>query len=482
MNQEISGKTRREVLKEGGKAAVVSALAGVAIPHVHAANGDPTIKVALIGCGGRGAGAVQNALKCSTEQAPVKLHAMVDVFPGNLEAKYKALSNPDKPDSKKVDVPPDRRFIGFEGYKQAMDALRPGDIAVLTTPCAFRWVHYAYAIQKGLHVFMEKPLTPDGPSSRKMFALNEEAKKKNLKVAVGLMCRHSDARAELFKRIQDGQIGQIINMRAYRMQGPVGSCFAKRNPGPDNHLMYQIRHFHSFLWLSGGSFSDFFIHNIDECCWMKNDWPVEARATAGRHYRGESIDQNFDNYSVEYTFKDGTKLYLNGRNVVGCQQEFASYVHGAKGCAAVSENGHAPSHARIYKGQVIHKLGNRRRPRPGEKAVETSEPPHPDLAWAYPGDEPNPYDREWEQLIEAIQRDTPYNEVDRGLQASLVTSMGRLASHTGQVITYDQMLNHEHEFSPNSDKLTAQSDSPLMPQADGSYPIPEPGIKKDREY
>lgn len=487
MNETSKNRTRREVLKDGGKVAAGSALAGVAIPHVHAANDDPTLRMALIGCGGRGAGAVQNALKCATEQGPIKLHAMVDVFDKNLESKYQALSNAQaRPEiANKVDVPPDRRFIGFDGYKQAMDTLRPGDIAILTAPCAFRWVHYAYAIEKGLNVFMEKPLTADGPSTRKMLALNEEAKKKNLKVGVGLMCRHCDARGELFKRIQDGAIGQIINMRAYRMQGPVGSCFSVRNPGPDSDLMYQIKRFHSFLWLSGGSFSDFFIHNIDECCWMKNDWPVEARATGGRHYRGDSIDQNFDSYSVEYTFADGTKLYLNGRNVVGCQQEFASFVHGTKGCAVVSEQGHAPSHARIYKGQLIHKTVQRRgRPGGGAAQPAAAEAAHPDLVWAYPQDpgEPNPYDREWEHLVEAIQRDTVHNEVERGLKASLVTSMGRMAAHTGQIITYDQILNSDHEFGPGADLLTMDSKSPLMPQPDGSYPIPEPGIKKDREY
>jgi len=479
-------KTRRQVLEDGGKVAGASALAGVAIPHVHAANDDPTIRLALIGCGGRGAGAVLNALKQSTEQGPIKLHAMADVFEDNLESKHRALSNETaRPDiASKVDVPPERKFIGFDGYRKAIDTLRPGDVAIFTTPCAFRWVHYAYAIEKGVNVFMEKPVTPDGPSSRKMFELNKRAKEKNLKVGVGLMIRHCVARAELFKRIQDGAIGDIINMRAYRLQGPVATCFSKPNPGDLSDLMYQIDRFHSFLWLSGGSFSDFFIHNIDECCWMKNDWPVEARATGGRHYRGDYIDQNFDAYSVEYTFADGSKLYMDGRNMVGCQQEFASFAHGSKGCAVISEKGHAPSRARIYKGQQIHKVA-RRRQRPGEKAQRAeATPSHPDLVWAYPQvpREPNPYDLEWKNLIEAIQTDADFNEVDRGLKASLVTSMGRMAAHTGQVITYEQMLNHDHEFSPNTDELTLTSDSPLMPAEDGSYPVPQPGIKKNREY
>ncbi len=479
-----SSLTRRDALKQGGATVAASALAGVAIPHVHAANDDPTIRLALVGCGGRGAGAVINALNVSTEQAPIRLHAMADVFRDNLDGKYAALSNAEtRPEvANKVDVPEERKFIGFNAYRAAIDTLRPGDIVILTTPLAFRWVHFRYAIEKGVNVFMEKPLTADGPSTRRMFELNEQAKAKNLKVGVGLMCRHCVARKELHQRIQDGAIGEITMMRAYRMQGPIVTCFSRRNPGDLSHLMYQIKRFHSFLWLSGGSYSDFFIHNIDECCWMKNDWPVEAQAIGGRHYRGDYIDQNFDSYSVEYTFGDGTKLFLDGRNVTGCKQEFASYAHGTAGSAVISEKGHAPSRARLYKGQIIHSVKSRRA-RPGEPAP-APEPPHPDLIWAYPQvpREPNPYDLEWENLIDAILRDEEFNEVDRALKASLVTSMGRMAAHTGQVITYDQILNHEHEFSPNTDQLTVDSDSPLMPFEDGSYPVPEPGRKKDREY
>jgi len=472
--------TRRDILKTGVRLGAGSALAGITIPHVHAANDDPTIRIALVGCGGRGAGAVLNALATSTEQGPVKLHAMADVFTENLESKYTALA--ERPElAGKVTVD-DRKFIGFDGYRKAIDTLRPGDVVILTTPCAFRWVHFAYAIEKGVNVFMEKPVIADGPSARRMLALNEEAKKKNLKVGVGLMIRHCVARGELFKRIQDGVIGDITMMRAYRTQGPIGSCFSLRNPGDMSHLMYQIKRFHSFLWLSGGAFSDFNIHNIDECCWMKNDWPVDARAIGGRHYRGDNIDQNFDAYSVEYTFKDGTKLFLDGRNMSSCDQQFASYVHGTKGCAVVSEKGHAPSRARIYKNQILHQV-TERRARPGEPEP-APEPPHPDTVWAYPQTprEPSPYDLEWQDLIAAIQRDDVYNEVERGVQASLVTAMGRMAAHTGQVITYDAMLNCAHEFSPLSDQLTLESDSPVMPFDDGSYPVPEPGIKTDREY
>ncbi|MGE3778799.1 MAG: Gfo/Idh/MocA family protein [Pirellulaceae bacterium] len=332
-----TGLNRREVIKKTGQAAMVTALAGVAIPHVHAAETGP-IQVALVGCGGRGTGAAGDAMANKT--SPVKLVAMADVFENRLAVSHKSLKSQF---GEKVEVADDRRFLGFDGYKQAMDALRPGDVVILTTPPAFRWVHFKYAIDKGLNVFMEKPITVDGPSTRKMLALGEESVKKNLKVGVGLMCRHCPARQELFERIQNGEIGDLLLLRAYRVAGPTGSAFARAKPEDMTELMYQIKNFHAFLWASGGGYSDFLIHNIDESCWMKDAWPVEAKGFGGRHYRGEYVDQNFDTYTTEFTFADGSKLMLEGRCMPGCHQEFASYAHGSKGAAIISTSSHWPS-------------------------------------------------------------------------------------------------------------------------------------------
>src|SRR5436189_3347623 len=178
--------SRREFIKNTGKIAAASALAGVAIPHVHAAENN-TIQVALVGCGGRGTGAVGDAL--SVKNGPIKLVAMADVFENRLKSSYDALKR-SKEFGKLVEVPEDRKFIGFDAYQKAMDCLKPGDVAIFATPLAFRWVHLEYAIQKGLNVFMEKPLIADGPSARKMFKLADESEKKsNLKIGVGLMCR-----------------------------------------------------------------------------------------------------------------------------------------------------------------------------------------------------------------------------------------------------------------------------------------------------
>lgn len=459
MSPSSPNNSRRSFLKSTGTAAAATTLLANAVSARAFAAEDSEIQLALVGCGGRGTGAATNAL--TVDNGPIKMVAMADVFESNLKNSY---GNLDKSFGEKgtLDVPEERRFIGFDGYKKAMDCLKPGDVVILTTPCAFRWLHYTYAIERGLNVFMEKPLTADGPSTRKMLELNEKALEKNLKVAVGLMCRHCDARRELFDRIQSGEIGELNLLRAYRMAGPTGSAAAPPKKEDMSDLMYQIKHFHGFLWLSGGAVSDFLIHNIDESCWMKNAWPVEAKASGGRHYRGENIDQNFDTYSIEYTFEDGAKLFVNGRTIPGCHSEFASYAHGTKGVGVISSRSHWPSKARIYKGQKMDKGS---------------------LTWEYPQPEKhNPYQAEWEHLIEAIRTDATYNEVQRGCMASIVTSMGRMAAHTGQVVKLDQMMNSTHEFAPGIENLTLESASPLQPNAEGKYPIPYPGLIKDREY
>ncbi|WP_396625371.1 Gfo/Idh/MocA family protein [Luteitalea sp.] len=432
-----------------------SALTTLNAPAVHGAQGN-TIRIALVGCGGRGSGAVVDALS-SPENGPLTLVAMADIFPNRLASSHAALS---AKYPAAIDVPADRRFLGFEGYKQAMDSLRPGDVVILATPPAFRWVHFSYAISKGLHVFMEKPVTVDGPTTRKMFELADASVRKNLKVGVGLMCRHCDARRDLQQRVRDGQIGDIVSMRAYRMQRPGNNVFVKPDPSMPE-VMFQLRRFHAFLWASGGVFSDYNIHNIDECCMIKEAWPVKAQALGARHYRGDHVDQNLDVYSVEYTFPDGTTLHFDGRNLEGAYGEFASYAHGSRGVAVISTNRHTPARCRIYKGQVID---------------ETK------LAWAYPPEERSPYRIEWIYLIDAIRNDRPWNEVRRGAQVSLITSMGRMAAHTGRVITYDEMLNCPHEFAPTVDRLTETGPAPLRAGADGRYPVPMPGIVTDREY
>lgn len=458
-----TGTSRRDFLKSTGKVAAVSALAGITLPHVHAQDSQ-TIQVALVGCGGRGTGAANNAL--NAKEGPIRLVAMADVFQTRLNGSYDSLKKSSV--GSKVEVPDDRKFIGFDGYKNAIDSLRPGDVAIFTTPLAFRWVHYRYAIEKGVNVFMEKPVTADGPTSRRMLEMNELAKAKNMKVGVGLMSRHSKHLQQLKKRIEDGELGDILLMRGYRMHGPVASAFSKRWPGKPSELLWQISRFHSFLWASGGCYSDFYIHHVDHLCWLKGGFPVKAQALGGRHYRyatdGEMwVDQNLDSYAVEYTFDDGSKFYMDGRCNTGAHPMYFSHLHGTKGMAIASKQGDCGGPSSIHAGQKANR-GN--------------------MLWESkvgPG-EGDPYQNEWNVLIDAIRNDRPHNEVEHGVKSSLVTSMGRMAAHTGQEITYEDMLNCEHEFAPDCDKWTMDSPPPIVADADGKYPVPMPGKTTKREY
>ena len=452
--------SRRELGKRVGQVAAVSALAGIAIPAVHAA-GDDTIQVVLIGCGGRGTGAAGNALRAKGVRP--KLVAMADAYKDRLDSSYNGLSG-QKDLAEKMDVPPDRRFVGFDAYKKAMDVLKPGDVAIFATPLAFRWPFFAYAIEKNLNVFMEKPLSADGAASRRLLALSEQASAKNLKVGVGLMSRHARHLQDLYKHISDGEIGDIVLMRGYREAGMIGTFASTPKPPGMTDLEYQIRRFHSFLWAGGGCFSDFNIHILDHLSWMKNAWPVKASGVGGRHYKMSDdgkpfVDQNFDSYGVEYTFPDETKLMFDGRCINGAQNQYYSFIHGTKGCAIASSGGDCGTPSITFKG-TAPKMENK--------------------IW-HSTDHTDPYANEWDDLMDAIVNNKPYNEVKRGVEASVVTSMGRMAAHTGQEITFEQMLNSDHEFAPGIDKITADSPSPLPSDANGMYPQPEPG-KKKREY
>jgi predicted dehydrogenase len=453
--------SRREFIQTTGKLAAVSALASVAVPGAYAAGSD-LIQVALVGCGGRGGGAAANAL--SIKRGPIKLVAMADIFPDRLQ---KDLTQLQAKYSSQMDVPQDRQFLGFDAYKKAMDCLKPGDIVILATPPAFRWVHFSYAIQKGLNVFMEKPLTADGPTSKRMFKLGQDAQAKNLKVGVGLMSRHNRAMQDLAKRVHDGEIGEIIVQRGYRMHGPGGYFSSLPKPDGITDLLYQIQRFHSFIWASGGCFNDFYIHIIDQMGWMKNQWPVKAQALGGRHYRTSPegvmyVDQNFDTYSVEYTYADGTKFFFDGRTIAGCEQIYSSYMHGTKGSGIASKHGDCGQPSSLYASQdVASKMLWESKVRPEEE---------------------DPYQNEWNDMVDAIRDDKPYNEVQRGVEASLVSNMGRMAAHTGREVTYDQALNGDFEMSPNTDKFTMDSAAPLVADAHGRYPVPQPGIVTSREY
>jgi len=441
---EQSRHSRREFLRRTGAVAAGSALAGVAIPSVHAGE-DNTIRLALIGSGSRGSGAVDNAL--SAPGGPVELYAMADVFEDRLNGSHKALSDQF---GDRINVTAERQFVGFDAYRKAIDCLRPGDVAMLTAYAYCRPTHLDYAVEKGVNVFMEKSFVADPGGSKRMLRAGEVADEKNLKIAAGLMCRHSVARQALIEKIRDGQMGDIQLIRAYRMGG--GSQLGRRDPDQDE-LQWQIRHRGSFLWVSSGAPMELLIHQIDECCWLKDSWPVAAHGLGGRAPNNFSCGQNLDTYSMEYTFADGTTALVSNRNIPDCYTDFVTYVHGTKCAAQFSGNIHAAT-VHTYRDQ-----------RTDDDNVD----------WAAEEEPCSPWQAEWNVLLDAIRNDRPHNETKRAVYSNLATIMGRAAVHSGKIITWDEVTASDYQFCPNVDDLDFGSPAPVHDDAEGRYPVPIPG-------
>ncbi len=437
------GSTRRDFLKTSGGALAGAALTSAIASKAYAAT-EETIKVALVGCGGRGTGAAAQALSTA---GPTKLVAMADVFKDRMDASYRSLA---KPFEKKVDCPPERQFIGFDAFKRAVEAVGPGGVVLLATPPTFRPLHVEYAVEKGCHIFMEKSFGVDAPGVRRIMRAGEEAKKKNLKIAGGLMSRHSRPLEGAVKAIHEGIIGDVITAWAYREHGPVG--FGPKRAG-ESEVAHQIRNYSNFTWVNGSFLLDWLIHNIDVCCWVKDAWPVSCQGQGGRQVRTEP-DQLFDHYSAEYTFPDGTRMLAQGRHLNNCWNFFGDVIQGTKGCAVLGEGIDQP---RIYKGY---------RPVKGN------------LVWEFKGEPGNSYQIEHDLLFDAIRNDKPYNEANRCAKAAMTAILGRMAVECGQMVTWEQAFNSELELAPELEKLDMNSTPPVAPDARGQYPIAMPGKTK----
>ena len=450
MTHSQKNPSRRRFLQQTSAAAFGTAVLGSMTPAVHAAE-DNTIRLALIGCGGRGTGAVRDALSVQNE-GPIQLYAMADLDKKNIDSRYKTIQ---RQFADQVDVPEDRRFVGFDAYKKAIDSLRPGDVTMCTTRAYIRPLHVEYAVKKGINVFMEKPFASDPGNLQRLLRAGEEAEEKNLKIAAGVQCRHSPARMELIKRIRDGAMGDITLLRANRLGG--GGWL--RNQGDrSNILMEQLKfaRIHLF-WIGSGHMVDYLIHQIDECCWIKDGWPVSCRGLGGRVPGSTDCGKNIDIYSMEYTFADGTKAFCGFRRIANTEKDFATYIHGTKSAAQFSGNVHKAT---------VHMFNDQR--------INAD-----NIAWTPTADEYSPWQYEWNDLIHSIRNDLPHNECKRAAYSDLTTLMGRAACHTGQTVTWDQIFASDFKFCDYLDDLDYDSPVPVKADENGQFEVPVPGKWKE---
>lgn len=445
-NNDISSErrtSRREFIKQSTGALAGATLASGLSAGAYAGE-DNTIKIALVGCGGRGSGAAVNALKTA---GPTRLVAMADVFEHKVTGSHKNISNSF---AKQVDVPKERQFVGMDGYKKAIDSVAPGGVVILATPPAFRPMHLEYAVSKNCNVFMEKSFAVDGPGIQRVIKAGIEADKRNLKIAGGLMSRHYKPLEEAVEKLHGGIIGDLITCWAYREHNVVG--FGARAQG-ESELAHQIRNYSCYTWLNGSFILDWLIHNIDVCCWCKDAWPVSAQGQGGRQVR-TAADELFDHYAVEYTFPDGTRMFAQGRHMNNCWGFFGDIIHGTTGSAVLGEGISQP---RIFKGH--------------NQTVENQ-------IWRYKGARTNAYDVEHDLLFDAIRKNKAYNETDRCAKAAMAGILGRMAAESGQLITWEQAMASKVELAPGLDNLTMDSPAPVKADADGNYSIAMPGITK----
>lgn len=428
--------SRRKFLKSSAQF-VGGSLIATALPFDMSAyiGGSDTLKVALIGCGARGAGAAVNALRADKS---VKLVAMADVFRDQLDSTYDNLNKIE--DLKgSIDVPEEHKFIGFDAYK---DAIALADVVLLVTPPAFRPLHFEASVNAGKHVFMEKPLASDAPGIRKVLAAGKLADQKNLRVQVGLQNRYDPVNREMMSRIHDGAIGDIVSASEYYLIGPITHRPRQAN---QSELEFQMRNWRYFNWLWAGSPAGLQIHNTDIVNWAKDAYPVRAHAIAGRSsLSGGEYGDIFDHFYIEYEYADGTKLNSQLRHIQGTFNK-----GGGGGVVFRGTKGTADMRGNVLKGFDGGTI------------------------WRNRSKDSNPYQVEQDEFFSAIRNGTPMNDTERGAMSTMTTIMGRMAAHSGQMLEFDDALNSELILVP--DNLSWNSEPPTKPDENGNYPVPQPG-------
>lgn len=394
------------------------------------------LKLALIGCGGRGSGAANQALQADDN---VELVAMADVFGDRLESGYLALSEKYK-ETKKVNVKQKHKFVGFEAYKKAIDL---ADVVILATPPGFRPYHFAYAVETGKHVFMEKPVATDAPGIRKVLEMAKLAEEKKLNVVVGLQRRYQENYLSTLDRIKAGDIGKIVSGQVYWNSAGV---WVKPRKAEQTELEYQMRNWYYFNWICGDHILEQHIHNIDVANWFIGEYPQSAQGMGGRLVRnGKDHGEIFDHHFVEFTYPSGAVIASQCRHQPNTMSRVGEVFQGTKGSVTTNDAGTA----KLFdlSGNEINTISN--------------------------SEGHNPYQEEHNQLFAAIRDKRVINNAEYGAKSSMSAIMGRMATYSGKVITWDEALNSELRLMP--EEVTWDSEPPTKPDGDGNYPIPMPG-------
>jgi predicted dehydrogenase len=431
MNQEHvePGTSRREFLKASTAAVAGGALAAELTGAY--AGGSDVLRVGLIGCGQRGTGAAAQALKADKA---VKLFAMADAFEDRLQSSLATLKK-DQALTTKIDMAPERCFVGFNAYKQVIGCC---DVVLLCTPPGFRPLHLKAAVDAGKHIFAEKPVAVDAPGVRSVLATCEEARKKNLAVVSGLCLRYQYGFRETVKRIHEGAIGDVCTLQAndYR-----GSIWVQPRQPAWSDMEWQMRNWYYFTWLCGDFNVEQHVHFLDVCAWvMKDAYPVRAIGMGGRQMRtGPEYGHIYDHFSIIYEYDNGAKLFSNTRQQKGCKNDLSAHAAGTKGRAEFAER---------KRGLAIKTAGG---------------------DWTYDGPDNNLYQTEHDELFASIRAGKPINNGDYMAKSTLLAIMGRMAAYTGQLITWDMALNSKEDLTPPKYAW----DVPLSVP-----PVAQPGVTK----
>ena len=441
MNKLFSGNNSRRDFVKGSSLLAGGILAAPLLSNANFFSGsDDTIKIAVVGCGGRGTGAAMQAL---SSKQNVKIVAMADAFKDNLDNCHTSLkeeiNNSIGELAKRLDVPDERRFTGFDGYQKAI-AL--ADVVILATPPGFRPIHFAEAIKQGKHVFMEKPVATDPAGIQSVLATAAIAKQKKLNVVVGLQRHYQNSYRELYKR--KDLIGDITSAQAWWNNDGVWVRPRKYN---QTEMEYQMRNWYYFNWLCGDHITEQHIHNLDVINWFKGGHPVKAQGLGGRQVRkGKEHGEIFDHHFVEFEYADGSILNSQCRHIPGSMSKVDELLIGTKGkifCGA--------AHIKDHTGKLIYQYDTKL--------------------------ENNPYQTEHDELFAAIAKgEYKYADAENGANSTMTSILGRMATYSGQVIEWDKAIHSGIDIQPKVYNWNAEP--PVLPNEDGHYPIAIPGVTK----